>query len=66
MSDILKCLRDYLRFDFGDSLFRSASVLQLIKELFLYPLLWGYGERSLFIWCRFHSASEKPFTMAVV
>jgi microcin C transport system permease protein len=26
-----KMLWDYLRFDFGDSLFRSASVLQLIK-----------------------------------
>ncbi len=25
-------LGDYLRFDFGDSLFRSASVLQLIKD----------------------------------
>ena len=28
----LKMLSDYLRFDFGDSLFRSASVLQLIKD----------------------------------
>lgn len=28
----LKMLGDYLRFDFGDSLFRSASVLQLIKD----------------------------------
>jgi microcin C transport system permease protein len=28
----LKMLGDYLRFDFGDSLFRSASVLQLIKN----------------------------------
>ena len=27
-----KMLGDYLRFDFGDSLFRSASVLQLIKD----------------------------------
>lgn len=25
-------LGDYLRFDFGDSLFRNASVLQLIKD----------------------------------
>ena len=25
-------LSDYLRFDFGDSLFRNASVLQLIKD----------------------------------
>lgn len=28
----LKMLSDYLRFDFGDSLFRNASVLQLIKD----------------------------------
>ena len=28
----LKMLSDYARFDFGDSLFRSAPVLQLIKE----------------------------------
>lgn len=27
-----KMLWDYIRFDFGDSLFRSASVLQLIKD----------------------------------
>ena len=27
-----KMLGDYLRFDFGDSLFRSSSVLQLIKD----------------------------------
>ncbi|SUH36297.1 binding-protein-dependent transporter [Salmonella enterica subsp. enterica] len=27
-----KMLRDYLSFDFGDSLFRSASVLTLIKD----------------------------------
>ena len=27
-----KLLWDYVRFDFGDSLFRSASVLQMIKE----------------------------------
>lgn len=27
-----KMLGDYLRFDFGDSLFRSSSVLELIKE----------------------------------
>ncbi|RWR02659.1 microcin ABC transporter permease [[Pantoea] beijingensis] len=27
-----KLLWDYVRFDFGDSLFRSASVIQLIKE----------------------------------
>jgi microcin C transport system permease protein len=27
-----KMLWDYVRFDFGNSLFRSASVLQLIKE----------------------------------
>ncbi|MDV3384314.1 hypothetical protein NX009_12765 [Klebsiella pneumoniae] len=31
----LKMLGDYLRFDFGDSLFRSASVLQLIKDSLL-------------------------------
>lgn len=28
----LKMLGDYLRFDFGDSLFHNASVLQLIKD----------------------------------
>ncbi len=28
---ILKMLGDYLRFDFGDSLFRSASVLSRLK-----------------------------------
>ncbi|ESC71037.1 hypothetical protein SEEN4881_15673, partial [Salmonella enterica subsp. enterica serovar Newport str. WA_14881] len=30
-------LRDYLSFDFGDSLFRSASVLTLIKIAFPSP-----------------------------
>ena len=39
-----KLLWDYLRFDFGDSLFRSASVLQLIKDSMPVSItlgLWG-------------------------
>jgi len=39
-----KMLGDYLRFDFGDSLFRSASVLHLIKESLPVSItlgLWG-------------------------
>ncbi len=39
-----KMLWDYLRFDFGNSLFRSASVLQLIKDSMPVSItlgLWG-------------------------
>lgn len=37
-----KMLRDYLSFDFGDSLFRSASVLTLIKDSLPVSITLGY------------------------
>ncbi len=42
----LKMLGDYLRFDFGDSLFRSASVLQLIKDSLPVSVSLGRGARD--------------------
>lgn len=61
-----KMLWDYIRFDFGDSLFRSASVLSLLKSdcQFLSPL--DYGVHSSSTWFRFHWVSAKPYTMAAV
>jgi microcin C transport system permease protein len=40
-----KMLGDYLRFDFGDSLFRSSSVLQLIKDSLPVSITLGCGVR---------------------
>jgi microcin C transport system permease protein len=40
-----KMLWDYVRFDFGDSLFRSASVLTLIKQSLPVSVTLGCGER---------------------
>lgn len=40
-----KMLWDYVRFDFGDSLFRSASVLTLIKQSLPVSITLGLWER---------------------
>lgn len=59
-------LGDYLRFDFGDSLFRSASVLELIKNSMPVSISLGLWSTLIIYLVSIRWGSAKPSATAAI